>query len=155
MRILVVEDAPYKFQEVSSLLKSLLPPRIEIVRAETVVEAERQITKGPWDLIVLDISMDIAPGSSSGMRGGHANLGGMDVVEKMYLMEMEAPTVILTGLDYFIVTNSEGMSHETLDLSDIEKQARQWLSEKLLGCVRYGGDGWQERLSQAVKGISA
>lgn len=153
MRILVVEDAEYKFREVEALLRVRFGSSFELVRSETVVEAEKQISKGPWDLVVLDISMDIAPGSSGGMRGGHANLGGMDVVEKMYLMEIERPTVILTGLDYFIMTNSEGMSHETLDLSDIERQARQWLADKLLGCVRYGREGWSDLLLAAIKGI--
>jgi len=153
MRILVVEDAPYKFQEVETLLRAHFREPFDLTRAETVVDAERQVSKGPWDLIVLDISMDIAPGAGGGMRGGHANLGGMDVVEKMYLMELEYPTVILTGLDYFIVTNSDGMSHETLDLSDIERQARHWLSDNLLGCVRYGREGWDEQLIGSIEGM--
>jgi len=109
-----------------------------VVRAKTVVEAADLIREGRWKLLILDISMDIAPGSGATVRDGHANLGGLDILEQMYLLEKEMPTVIVTGFDYFVRTSSEEGTSDSHTLLDLERQARAWIGSDLLGCVRYG-----------------
>lgn len=87
--------------------------------------------------------MDIASNSAGPSRGGHANLGGMDIVEEMYLTEREVPTIIVTGFDYFVSSAPAERSPDAHSFDDIEGLARKWLGWKLLGCVKYGRDGWE------------
>src|SRR5689334_9087406 len=102
--LLIVEDDNGKFADVMSILMSQFSECIKeyrVERADTVVMAEQLMSRGSHDLVILDISMNIDRGSLGPMRGGHANLGGMDIIEKMYLLELERPTILLTGFDYF------------------------------------------------------
>jgi CheY-like chemotaxis protein len=150
-RVLIVEDVDHKFEEIIAAMNAPHRRPLELVRAKTVVEATDHISQSCWDLLLLDISMDIAPGSGGPTRDGHANLGGMDVLEQMYLLGLEAPTVIITGFDYFVKTSADAEIHEAQTLADLERQARGWISSKLLGCIRYGAIGWEHRLEKIVR----
>ncbi|MDX8500691.1 hypothetical protein RFM99_20005 [Mesorhizobium sp. VK4C] len=150
--ILAVEDIEQKFEDIERVLGDVFP-QARISRAKTVVEATDQLRDGEWQLLILDISMDIAPSASGPARGGHANLGGMDVVEEMFLTEREVPTVIVTGFDYFITTRSD-LSSDAQTFSDIEAQAARWLGGSLLGCIRYGISGWEPKLRDALEKLA-
>ena len=154
LQVLIIEDVDHKFEEVQTLVLNALNPTPSITRAATVVEAEDAVNSGKWDLVVVDISMDIAPGTSSSTREAHANLGGMDIIEQMYLLEKEAPTVIVTGFDYFIRVGLDTDLHEAQTFSDLEVQAREWIGSNLLGCVRYGEVGWEALLNACLQGVS-
>ena len=99
--ILVVEDQDGKYNDILGAISDsdIQSPLLE--RAKNVVDAEDSIISRTWDLLVLDISMDISPGSLGPLRGGHANLGGLDIIEQMYLLDVSIPTIIITGFDYF------------------------------------------------------
>jgi CheY-like chemotaxis protein len=151
MRVLIVEDVDHKFEDVLLVLSRGLGRSFDHVRARTVVEATDQIELERWDLVILDISMDIAPGSGGSVRDGHANLGGMDVIEHMFLLEVEVPTIILTGFDYFVKSGSESGSREAQTIHDLERQARRFIGSRLLGCIRYGVTAWDHNLTNIVR----
>jgi hypothetical protein len=153
MRLLIVEDVDHKFEDVLAILAKAIDRSFEYVRAKTVVEATDQIGLERWDLVILDISMDIAPGSGGSIRDGHANLGGMDVIEHMFLLEVEVPTIILTGFDYFVKSGSESDNREAQTISALEIQARGLIGARLLGCIRYGVTLWDEHLIKTVSTI--
>lgn len=152
VRVLIVEDVDVKFHELETAIQTLVP-HATVSRAKSVVDAEDMVEEGQWSLIILDISMDIACGSAGPMRAGHANLGGMDVLERMYLLEQEFPTIIVTGFDYFPAgTGGDPSDAEMVSLADLEVRARNFIGELFLGCVRYGVDGWRAKFDATIKG---
>jgi CheY-like chemotaxis protein len=148
--VLIVEDKSAKFADLKKVVESL-SSRISIHRASTVIEAENMLEDREWNLLVLDISMDINGTSKGALGGGHANLGGLDIVETMYYEGIVIPTVIVTGLDYFISAEGSDGS-EYIGLEELEALVRKKMPSGYLGCIRYGIDGWVERL-QAACGV--
>lgn len=145
--VLIVEDKDAKFEDVKHLVEQLSSD-VDIRRATTVVEAENMLTEKDWHFLVLDISMDINGTSKGALGGGHASLGGLDVVDTMYYEALTIPTIIVTGLDYFISPNdTEGSDYIGLDELDAMMSKR--LSGQYLGCIRYGIDGWAARFKAA------
>ena len=121
-RILIVEDSSGKLAAVRDLV-SLTRPDAVMVEARTVVEAERQIAVGGWDLVILDISMDIAPSELGPRSRGQANIGGLAIAQKMFLLEKEAPTIILTAYDSF-ATSAMGVStREIVGFEEVQRRA--------------------------------
>lgn len=148
MRILIVEDVDQKFDEVRLAVESSISAA-EIERAQTVVDGQDAISGRDWDLVIIDISMDIASQTGARMREGHANLGGMDIIEQMYLLGKDTPTIIVTGFDYFVPSDREEIQ-VTQSFADLGTKASKWLKDKFLGSIRYGKPGWEDSLKEAI-----
>lgn len=149
MEILVVEDKDSKFSDVSSAIIQLFPDA-KISRAQTVIEAENLLGAKPWAILVLDISMDINGTSRGRLGGGHANLGGLDILDGMYLEGVSIPTIVVTGFDYF---PSPGIrdAADFIGLQELEQLVRRRLPGAFLGCLRYGISGWRDKFLKAIK----
>ncbi|PCI39890.1 MAG: hypothetical protein COB46_07870 [Rhodospirillaceae bacterium] len=143
-RILVIEDSEDKWKYVDRLLRSLNKENLTFVRATTVVDAETKVSENNWDLIVLDISLDITASASGPKGGGHATLGGLNIANKMFLLGYEAPTIVLTAFDTFPSAQGHQGGTEILGLEDVSARASDLLGTAFLGCIRYGADDWQE-----------
>ncbi len=152
--VLAVEDEDSKYLEIEAVLKKL-SKTITLHRAKTVRDADAALDKNLPELLLLDISMNISSGSLGPLRGGYANLGGMDVAERLYLFGRSVPTVLITAFDYFPSAGHRAASSEMLSLANIEKRARVIFGADYLGCVRYAKDGWQEMLIKNVSGVLA
>lgn len=149
LRILVVEDQEQKYAQVAKALHDALPDA-DLVRTETVTEAEDMLLH-PYDFVVLDISMNISPTSAAFSRGGHADLGGLDLVEYMYLNEIETPVIVVTGFDFFRVQPVQGVT-ELIGLEDLEQAIREKIGKQLITLVRFGSAGWADQMKSAVTG---
>lgn len=148
MRVLIIEDVQSKFDEVRSILHRLLPDDTEFVRASNLNEAEDAIMEEGWGLVIVDLSMDInANGSVQG--AGHATLGGLDVLERMALLKIDHPTVLVTGFDSF--QDPDRFDNAIMNLADISGLASEWLGASYVGCVRYGGENWGKRLERMLQ----
>jgi len=145
--VLIVEDVPRKFEEVRRLVTEMFP-EAHVSRAETFTEGEDLIRRGNFDLLVLDISMDISPGSAGPLHLGHAILGGLDLAECMFYDDIALPTLILTGFDTFPVATEDAT--DVLTVADIEAKVRGHIGDNLIGCVRYGRSGWAEHFRDKV-----
>lgn len=141
-QVLVVEDSDAKFRNIKIAVKQTSIADVEITRASTAVEAEQQILKGPWTLIILDMSLNITGSSLGSAIGGHATLGGLQIVEKMYLLDQEWPTVIVTAFDAFQAHTPADLNNSIVGLEYIEANAARLLGKSYLGCVRYSEPGW-------------
>jgi CheY-like chemotaxis protein len=153
-RILIVEDSDAKFGR----LQALIGPVAQSIngvceRAATLTEAETRIDTGVWSLVVLDISLDIAKTTAGPKLGGHATLGGLNVATKMFLLEREVPTIIVTAFDMFQETGVELAGYNSLGLEDIKRRASEMLGGAFLGCIRYGEPGWEDTLMALVREI--
>jgi hypothetical protein len=153
-RVLVVEDSDRKFDSIRAVVEATLKAPLELIRASTVVEAEKLVLQGPWSVAVLDMSMNITESTLGPDSGGHATLGGMGVAEKMYLLGAEVPTIVVTAFDAFQAKVPTNPVNSVVGLEYVESYARSILGEWFLGCVRYSDAGWAAKLSEILEGIS-
>ena len=150
-RALVVEDKDAKFHELKEAVEKL-GQAVNVERASNVVAAENALEMTRFDLLVLDISMDISGTSKGAFGGGHANLGGLDIVDTMYYEGIVIPTIVVTGLDYFI--SQEGADGaEYIGLDELDSVIRKRMPNGYLGYVRYGVEGWAGRLRALCEGL--
>lgn len=152
-RLLVIEDSDSKYSSIDTLLRSKWGHTIFIERAATITDAETKIELETWSVIILDVSMDIVKSVAGPKQGGHATLGGLNIATKMFLLEREAPTVIVTAFDSFEAVESDRGRYEALGLEEVKSRASDTLGTALIGCVRYGDPGWEEQLIGILEGI--
>ena len=146
--ILVVEDDNEKYLNIEGLIKTFPNfNRLRVERAKTVVEGEAYFEHHNPNLMVLDISMNISAGSHGPLKGGHANLGGLDILEKLYLLNSEVDTIVLTAFDYFKTPGTRAGDFDLIGLDTINDKAAALIGDCLLGCVRYGSEHWLKELS--------
>lgn len=143
-RVLVVEDVDQKYQEVVQVLYSVIDPATLIERAPNLNRAEDLLSEGPWILMLLDLSMDITDAKSLDTSSGHASLGGLDILERMGLLRISIPTILVTGFDSF--QDSDRFENTITHLPDVERLAKDWIGPSYLGYVRYGPPNWERRL---------
>ncbi|MBZ4402481.1 hypothetical protein [Myxococcus sp. AS-1-15] len=152
MRVLAVEDNDPKWSRIEAVLRQGLGS-IDVVRARDLRDAERLVEEGGWDLLILDISLDIRAGGDRGGRGAHDYTGGLKIAGRMFYLECEVPTIVVTGFDAF-PTAAPAAGHEViLGLEDVGRQARRFLGHHLLGAVRFGSAGWDADLLELLKGV--
>lgn len=158
--LLIVEDDDAKYSDIAAVLVDFVPARYRtLLRAATVTSAEQALDEELPGLLVLDVSMNISPGSLGPMRGGFANLGGLDIAERLYLRGQSVKAVLITSFDYFqargqIMGTSKGQ-FDMVSLADISTRARELLGDGYLGCIRYGGESWREELVATVAEAAA
>lgn len=149
MKILVIEDSDSKYQAISSVILSTGKTE-SVQRAATVLEAEREVAKRGWNLIVLDISLDIAPSRLGPRSRGQANLGGLGIAQRMFLLQQEAPTVILTAFDSFSTPTVGPGAAEIVGFDEVKIRAEKFLSQSLRGTLQYNSPSWRESLRDIV-----
>lgn len=154
-RVLAIEDNDAKWERVETVVRRALGPDAEITRVRDLYEGEQLVEEPGWDLLVLDISLDIRAGGARGGRGSHDFTGGLKIAGRMFYNECEVPTVIITGFDAFPTGGAAQEADVIMGLEDVERQARQFLGEHLLGTLRFGSHGWEDELVGMLARISA
>lgn len=151
IQIIVIEDDDEKFSRISKVIEDLPnSSKFRVDRAMTVVDGEKYFEGQLPDLLVLDISMNINTGSHGPLRGGHANLGGLDILEKLYLLEKEVDTIVLTAFDYFKAPTTRSGEFDLIGLHTINDTAASLIGDRLLGCIRYGSEQWLEKFRETL-----
>lgn len=148
MRILIIEDVDSKFEDVCSLIAAHAPADAYVERAHNLNQAEDAIVHEGWNLVIVDLSMDIN-GNGSVQGAGHATLGGLDVLERMSLLKLEHPVILVTGFDSF--QDPDRFDNAIMNLADINGQAVRWLGNAYVGYVRYGTNDWSRRFARLLQ----
>jgi hypothetical protein len=146
-RLLGIEDNDHKWDRIQRVLEARLDNSVEIVRAVDQISGEQHINDGGWDLIILDMSLDIRRSSGRPGQGGHDFTGGLKIAGRMYYLRKEVPTIIVTGFDAFPSGQPDQSQDVILGLEDIERQARKYLGDHLVAIFRYGPAGWEDVLT--------
>ncbi len=146
MTVLIVEDVDEKFQDVALVVAGHFGDGVSIRRAATVIEAEELSVAQAWGLLVLDISMDIVASRSGRLQSGHASTGGLAILERMYLLGKETPTIVVTAFDAFRTNPTHREDDGILGLEDVSRKSGELIGAKFLGAVRYGVSGWERQL---------
>lgn len=144
--VLVVEDVETKFRDIVEVLSAV--DGVVYERAENLNDAEDRLMGGEWQLVILDLSMDIAASGSMDLGSGHATLAGLDVVERVALLKLAVPIVIVTGFDSF--QDPDRFDNSIMLVDDIDKVVLALIGDLYFGCVRYGHDGWRSKLRDAL-----
>ncbi len=148
MRILIIEDVDSKHSDVCDILSKTFSPSPQFSRAANLNDGEDAIMKECWDLIIVDLSMDI--NSNGSIQGaGHATLGGLDILERMALLKIDHPVILVTGFDSF--QDPDRFDNAIMNLSDISNLAERWLGAAYIGAVRYGIDGWAQKFKRILQ----
>lgn len=150
MKILIVEDRDDKFEDIALVARPSCPQGAIFHRSTTYVSAIDELSRDSWSLLLLDMSIDIRSGKVNVARGGHANLGGLDIIEYLYLFEVSLPTIIITGFDYFEAARSEERMTELVGLDKIAATAAAKIGKNFLGVVRYQDTGWRDDLESLI-----
>lgn len=150
--ILVIEDVDAKFHDVMECVFDQIGIGAPHRRAKNLNQAEDEVMLGGWSLIILDLSMDISATGSMDLSSGHATLGGLDVLERMALLKIQLPTILVTGFDSF--QDPDRFDNSIMNLEDVNAMAKGWLGQCYFGCVRYGSETWRDQLNKAIKAWS-
>lgn len=148
-RVLAIEDDDVKWERVEAVLKRAVGTPAEILRVKDVYDGERQVEKPGWDLLILDVSLDIRR-SARGTRGTHDYQAGLKIAERMYYQECEIPTVIVTGFDSFPTGARSSGGDVILGLEDVNAAVGRLLKDNHLGTIRYLGPEWEAQLEAAI-----
>ena len=148
-RVLAVEDNDQKWERVERLLRSNIADA-EIERATDLYDGERRVEERRWDLLILDVSLDIRTSARS-TRGTHDFQAGLKIARRMYYQECEIPTIIVTGFDSFPTGGRTSEKQVILGLEEVDASVRRLLGPYLLATVRYNGEKWEEHLVKALR----
>lgn len=147
--VLIVEDSDTKFDAIAEVVRGVVP-RAALIRAPTMIDAERLVGEGSWWLVVLDISMDIAPSSLGPRSRGQANIGGLGIAQRMFLLEQEAPTIVVTAFDSFSASTMGHGLTEIVGFDEVRTRAEQFLSNNLIACLQYSSPSWREEMKACL-----
>lgn len=153
MKILALEDSAPKWKRVETVIHDTLGSNVEIRLARDLYEGEPLVQQSGWDLLILDISLDIRSGAGRGGRGAHDYTGGLKIASRMFYEACEIPTVIITGFDAFPSSTSQEDS-VILGLEDVDRQARAFLKDYLLKTLRIGAPGWDAELAAILRQVA-
>jgi CheY-like chemotaxis protein len=143
-RILVIEDNDDKFERVAVIAMTALPTA-SLTRAHDLYEAERAIEEKPWDLLLLDMTLDLKRGGARRVGTAQDYTGGLKIIGQMYYDDLLIPTVIITAFDSFPMSRGDG-NGAVVGLESVESQAKSRLGDLLVGTVRHGPDNWENEL---------
>lgn len=144
-RVLAVEDSEVKWRDMEEVLTPVLKPGTELVRIADMANARDAIYQQRWDLLLLDVSLDVNPGGGQ-RRGGQEFTGGLTLASRMRYRRKEIPTIVVTGFTTFLSAKPANEPDLVLGLEDVEREMRKFLGDHIVGFVRYAVDGWRDEL---------
>jgi hypothetical protein len=144
MKVLAIEDNDEKFDRIAELTAGVCAT-LELTRAWDLYEAERLIEKPGWDLLLLDMTLDLKRGGARRQSSAQDYTGGMKIIGQMYWDDIAVPTIIITAFDSFPASRDDG-NGAVIGLEAVEGEARDKLGNLLIGTVRHGPDGWEGEL---------
>lgn len=118
---------------------------MSLTRACDLYEAERMIEEPGWDLLLLDMTLDLRRGGVRRPSSAQDYTGGLKIIGQMYWDELLGPTIIITEFESFPASREDG-NGAVIGLEAVEGEAREKLGDLLIGTVRHGPDGWEEEL---------
>lgn len=144
MKILIIEDHPYKLGQILNFMEEYYPDVEFEVKGSYNSGLKELITKGvDYDLLFLDISMpnyDISPEEGG---GDFLPLAGKLILKEMYLREILTKVVVVT---------MHGSFEDGTKLSDLDSDLRAEFDENYLGYVYFTAisNNWKNELGQFI-----
>jgi DNA-binding NarL/FixJ family response regulator len=145
MKILFIEDHPYKLNQVLSFLKEFFPEStVEVRNSYNSGLRELVLNNTKYDLILLDISMPNYDISSEENGGEFIPLAGKLILKEMYLREIPTKVIVVT---------MHGNFEDGTKLSELDKTLKDEFSDNYVGHVYFTvvNSEWKGQLSTLIK----
>lgn len=114
LRILLVEDNPYKQSRIMEVLRSS-PRDVEIATAMSFTSARQAIERSDYKMIVLDVSLPTYDRTATESGGKLRILGGREIARQLSREDISTQIVFLTQYSSF---SDKGTSYTFESLSE-------------------------------------
>jgi CheY-like chemotaxis protein len=141
MKILVIEDDENKRLQIIGLIKETFITAA-VTTAASYQSGVRALLDGPFDLVLLDMTMrtyDVTPEEEGGRPQAYA---GRSILRQMERRDIVNPVILVTQFDRF------GEANDLLTLEEVDKQLQLEFPAIYKGAVYYNPAvaGWKEAL---------
>lgn len=140
MKILIIEDHPYKLGQLLGFLEENFSQAIIVAKGSyNSGLKEIQLNHNEYNIILLDISMpnyDITPGENG---GDFIPLAGRLILKEMYLRDISTKVIVITMYENFV---------DGTPLSMLDQNFRENFSDNYLGFVHFSANNnnWKDTL---------
>ena len=140
MKVLIIEDHPYKLGQILSFLQDSYPKAIISVKNSYISGLKELILNGnSYDFLLLDISMpnyDITPEENG---GDFLPFAGKLILKEMYLREIPTKAIVIT---------MHGSFEDGTKLAELDESLTREFSENYVGYVYFSpiSIGWKTQL---------
>lgn len=148
MKILLIEDHPYKLGQLLTFFEENFP-KITVITRGSYNSGLKEIicNHSSYEIILLDISMpnyDITPGESG---GDFIPLAGQLILKEMYLREIPTKVAVITMYENFVDGTPLKMLNSILN---------QDFNDNYIGYVHFSANSnnWKVELKELLKNIS-
>jgi CheY-like chemotaxis protein len=144
MRVLVVEDDDFKFEDIAGLLQDL-PEQVDLQRAGSVQASYDAIHQAQFDYIILDMALP-----SHNLVAGTGNpypepVGGLEILLELADQDRPDRVIILTQYP------SIEFNREYIPLGKFPSVAARHGITLVKACILFGLDGaWKEQIAREV-----
>jgi DNA-binding NarL/FixJ family response regulator len=145
MKILFIEDHPYKKGQIENFLHEMIPGIHVEIRGSYISGLTELInTTETYDYLLLDISMPTYDISRSESGGDFIPQAGRKILKEMYLREIPIKTIVVTMYENYV----DGTSIFKLDQS-----LKEEFNDNYLGYVYFtaSNNQWKEELLKFIK----
>lgn len=147
MKILVIEDHPYKLGQLLKFFEDNFEGSKIVTRGSyNSGLKEVQLSYKEYNVILLDISMpnyDITPGENG---GDFIPLAGSLILKEMYLRDIPTKVIVITMYENFV---------DGTPLSMLDQNFRENFSDNYVGYVHFSANNnnWKENLKKLLSQI--
>jgi len=153
MKIILVEDNPEKASQIEAIVFAVISGA-KVERCMSLASAAEAIDAKIFDLLILDISMDIALGGNGFIADNHDMLGGLRFAKELYLNENELTTIVVTAHESFIEKKGpKAQISSFMSVARLSQEFEDLLGELFIGAVRYQKDGWSTHLRSLLEKV--
>jgi len=145
MKILFIEDHPYKKGQIENFLKETFPNAHVETRGSYISGLTELIQSNvKYDFLLLDISMPTYDITRSESGGDFIPQAGRKILKEMYLREIPVKTVVVTMYENYVDGTSIFQLHESL---------KEEFSDNYLGYVYFtaSNNQWKKELLKFIK----
>lgn len=147
MKILFIEDHPYKLGQVLNFLSEAFhDAKVEVRNSYNSGLKELIINSTAYDLLLLDISMpnyDISPEENG---GDFLPLAGKLILKEMYLREIATKAIVVT---------MHGSFEDGTKLAELDANLKNEFSDNYIGHVYFSAisSEWKNQLANIIKEV--
>lgn len=146
MRILIIEDDQNKIKHIIEFIKESIKSS-EINKTFSYQSGLKEIVKGSYDLVVLDMSMPTFDITDSDGGGRPKPFAGREILRQMKRRGITIPVIIVTQFERF------GELSSSITLPELKQELLEKFVGIYLGTVYYNPaiKGWKDEFSILLK----
>lgn len=148
MKVLIIEDTESKRIALRDFVISNYKDAL-VTEADSFQDGNEKIRLGPYDLVLLDMTMPTFSITTEDMGGKKRPFAGRDLISKMQRRGYLFPVVVVTRFDVFPDT------HRTISLTELHENLKFEFPDIYKGYVFYNNSKttWAIELKQIISAV--